>query len=179
MNQERDKHSTLQNRVGIIMLVIICIWFASRLWSDPLLQVDTIAPVWKLPLADGSGKMLRLEDLRGKAVVLDFWSTTCAPCRRQMEELDAIWRELEQKGAVIIGIAAGGEDVSEIVEFKKNKRIPYPLVVDSGTAAHAYKVRSLPTLYVLDKQGKIAAAHGGLWDRRDIVRAVTSALAAP
>ncbi len=176
MNQKIDKHSVLQNRVGIVMLAFICVWFASRLWSDPLLEVDTIAPDWTLHLADGSGKTLGLEDLRGKVVVLDFWSTTCAPCRRQMEELDAIWRELEQKDTVIIGVATGGENVSEVVEFKKNKRIPYPLVVDPGTAAHAYKVRSLPTLYILDKQGKIAAAHLGIWDRRGIVQAVNKAL---
>ncbi len=168
--------ATFKSRVGLVLLVLILIWFASRFFESPLLETGTAAPDWKLPLADGSGKTLSLTDLRGKVIVLDFWSTTCPPCIREIDELDAIQREFESQGVVVIGVAAGGETVAEIIQFRKRKRVEYSQIVDSGETATAYRAFSLPTLYIIDRQGRVAASHRGFWNRDGIKSALREVL---
>ncbi|MCP4602518.1 MAG: TlpA family protein disulfide reductase [Proteobacteria bacterium] len=171
-NQTNADRGKLQNRIGFILLVLIVIWFVSQLLYSPLLDEGSAAPDWKLPLAGGSGKSLELKDLYGRVVVIDFWSTTCPPCLREHEELNAISWQVEELGAIIVGIAAGGETVSEVEEFQNKRHTDFQLVVDSGTTAANYRVHSLPTLYIVNKQGKISTAHRGFWDRQSILRAV-------
>ncbi len=161
--------------MGLVFLILAAAWLASQLWYSPLLDEGSEAPGWKLPLADGSGKLLELEKLQGKVVVIDFWSTTCPPCLREFEEIDAVLWQIESMGAVVVGIAAGGETVLEVREFKEKRHVDFQLVVDSGAIASAYRVNSLPTMYVIDKQGRISVAHRGFWDRKSIIQAVRHA----
>jgi peroxiredoxin len=163
-------------RVGLAVLVVLGAWFAWSLAGDPLLPVGTRAPAFDLPLADGSGDTLSLESLQGRVVVLDFWSTTCRPCLREMEDLKVLWRRMKPRGVTVVGLSTGGESPAQIARFGKDRNVDYPLVVDPGRVAAAYQVRSLPTLYVIDREGRISAAHSGYWPLDDVAEAVSRAL---
>ncbi|MDJ0764341.1 MAG: TlpA disulfide reductase family protein [Myxococcota bacterium] len=164
------------HRLGIIILLAIGIWVLSQWSGSSLIDPGTPAPGWRLPLADGSGALLDLADLRGKVVVLDFWSTTCPPCLKQIPELQEIHRQMKSKDVSVIGIAAGGESLEDIAAFKARKQISYPLVVDAGRVARDYQVGSLPTLYVIDAKGNIVNGHTGYWPKAAILKAVTRSI---
>lgn len=139
----------------------------------------TFAPELSLPRADRPGERLELARLRaaGKVVVLDFWSTTCAPCLSQMKALDALQRRMGARGVQVVGVCAGGEPVGEVASFLERHGAAYPVAVDEdGAATAAYRVRSLPTLYVIDREGRVAASHVGFWPEGGVAGAVAGAL---
>jgi peroxiredoxin len=151
--------------------------FSTRM-GIALLPVGSDAPPWKLPLATASAGTLSLRDQGGQIVVLDFWSTTCPPCLRQIEDLKVLWRRMKPRGVTVIGVSTGPESTAQIARFGRDRGIDYPLVVDRGEAATAYLVRSLPTLYVIGADGRIIAAHSGYWPLSDLAAALDLALAA-
>lgn len=177
---EGSKHQSSSGRwsfrLGLILLIVLAAWFVWRMLSDPLLPIGSVAPTFELALADGSGDTLSLDDLEGRVVVLDFWSTTCPPCLREMEDLKVLWRRMKPRGVTVVGLSTGGESPAQIARFGKDRGVDYPLVVDRGAVSAAYRVRSLPTLYVLDKTGRIAEAHSGYWPLDDVAGAVSRAL---
>ncbi len=167
----------IASRIGLVIIAGLVIYFGSMIWGGSLLADGSDAPLWTLPIADGSGQKLSLQDLRGKVVVLDFWSTTCPPCMKEMKELEKIWRRMKSREVVVVGVACGGETLAEVTEFGSDKNVEYQLVVDkTGAVSDTYLVRSLPTIYVIDKDGKIADSHRGFWDGTDVAKAVNRAL---
>lgn len=125
------------------------------------------APDFKLETLDG--KTVSLDDIRkdpdrkGKTRVLliDFWATWCPPCMETIPHLQKLQEKYEKKGFTVVGIALQSK-VDKIKDIKKDKKLTYPLLVDSkGTCARDYKVRYLPTTYIIDKEGKISAVHEG------------------
>ncbi|MFO8073084.1 MAG: redoxin domain-containing protein [Polyangia bacterium] len=178
-SQQNDRASpsrsqAIVRRLVIAVGVVLALWLIWSALGGDLLPVGSKAPGWTLPLADGSGKNLSLDDLEGRVAVLDFWSTTCPPCLKQMEDLTALWRRMKPRGLEVVGVACGGESVAEIESFADGRAVRYPLVVDrTGAVAGAYRVSSLPTLYLIGPDGAIAAAHSGYWPRDDLAAAVS------
>lgn len=166
----------MPTRIALGLGILVIAYFVYNMSGGNLLDEGSVAPAWKLPLADGSGRNLSLADLEGKVVVLDFWSTTCPPCMKQMKDLEVIHRRMAQRGVEVVGVACGGESVERIEKFRKDRNVAYDLVVDEGDATLAYRVMSLPTIYVIGKDGKIAAAHRGYWDGTDLAKALNRAL---
>jgi thiol-disulfide isomerase/thioredoxin len=113
------------------------------------------APDIPLELVDG-GK-LKLSDLRGKVVVVNFWATWCPPCRREVPSLQRLNELMRGKPLEIIAINAGeGED--EIFEFKGSiePALTFKIALDrKAEAMKAFSITGLPTTYVIDRQGKI------------------------
>ncbi|MCK9461474.1 MAG: TlpA family protein disulfide reductase [Proteobacteria bacterium] len=154
--------------------------FLVQLTGGGKLPEGAVAPAFSLPRADRAGERVELALLRGKVVVLDFWSTTCPPCLAEMDELETLRRRMGPRGVEVVGICAGGEPVDEVARFVRGRGVSYPIAVDEdGVAAAAYRVRSLPTLYVVDAAGRVTAGHSGFWAEDDIAAAVADALAAP
>jgi cytochrome c biogenesis protein CcmG/thiol:disulfide interchange protein DsbE len=162
----------------VAMAALIVGLFAIQLLGGGTLPEGAAAPAFSLPRAGGKGDRVDLERLRGKIVVLDFWSTTCPPCLAQMDEIETLRRRMGPRGVEVVGICAGGEPVEEVERFVRGRGVSYPIGVDvDGKAAAAYRVRSLPTLYVVDAAGRIRAGHAGFWPEDEIAAAVNSARA--
>lgn len=161
--------------IAMAVLVVVAALGALELWQAALLPTGTMAPAWRLAVARDPGARLSLAELRGKVVVLDFFSLTCPPCRRQADVLEELGRAREREDLVIVGISAGGESAEEIAAHGKSKDIAYPLLLGEGPALDAFRVQTLPTLYVLDRKGIIIATHVGFWPRDDLLEAVDEA----
>ncbi|WP_169788734.1 TlpA family protein disulfide reductase [Vulgatibacter incomptus] len=118
----------------------------------------------RLSMLDGS--TLALEEARGKVVALDFWATWCPPCVESMPILDKVGRELEAKGVVTVAVNRDDlepERRAALVRrfLDRHDLAGLKVALDDGVAAGAFSVRALPTLVVLGRDGRVAAAHLG------------------
>lgn len=116
-------------------------------------HVGAIAPDFSLRTTDG--KMLKLSDLRGKVVVVNFFATWCPPCRAETPDLLRASNAFTRRGVVFVGVDA--KESSELVqEFAGAKGIGYTLVLDrDGKVDVSYDVRAIPTTYVVGRDGRI------------------------
>ena len=126
-----------------------------------------------------SGGALRPSDLRGKVVMLDFWSSWCPPCRAEAPVLAATYREFRQRGVEFVGIAIWDED-DEVRRFLDRHGIDYPNGLDvRGEIAIDYGVRGIPEKFFLDRQGRVVRKFVGPVDRERLERVLTELLAGP
>ena len=122
--------------------------------------VGKAAPNFKLDLLDGG--QIELAQLKGKNVVLlDFWATWCGPCRQVMPALVEVAKEYESKGVLYLAVNLR-EDTGKIQAYLKQAglKIQVPLDKD-GSIAGLYKVRGIPTMAIVDKQGIVREVHVG------------------
>jgi thiol-disulfide isomerase/thioredoxin len=142
-------------------------------------NLGKLAPDFTLPVVHGGepGNRLHLADLRGNAVLLDFWASWCAPCRQQAPIVDRVARRWEGKGVVVVGVNTGDEQ-DEAVRFAASRKLSYASVFDDGRVAEAYGVRQMPTLYVLGPDGRVVAVRQRVVGERELEELVKEALGA-
>ena len=117
---------------------------------------------FRLPTVDG--RALGPKDFGGQVVVVDFWATWCLPCRLQAEILEPVYRDYKGRGVQFLA-ANVGEEKDVVTQFLKDKPFPYPVLLDPTQAvATDLKVIALPTLLVIDKQGKVSYFQQGIAD---------------
>src|SRR5262245_44403789 len=108
--------------------------------------------------ANSDGKELKLAELKGKVVLLDFWGTWCGPCRAAMPHLKELHAKHKDAGLVIIGVHTtnGGEEMAKYVQ---DEALPWATAIDveQGTVT-AFKVDSYPDYYLIDKAGNLRFA---------------------
>jgi cytochrome c biogenesis protein CcmG, thiol:disulfide interchange protein DsbE len=125
----------------------------------------------------GDGSTLSVAQLRGRAVVLDFWATWCGPCRVEGPILDAVSRRWRDRGVVVVGVDTDLPDQGDPREFAVAHGLTYPMVHDrSGEASRLYGIDSLPTLVVLSRTGKVIAVRMGVTDDHEIEHLLRLAL---
>jgi len=121
-----------------------------------LLKKGEVAPGWTLPSGDGG--TISLKDLQGKVVLLDFWGTWCIPCIKAMPDIQAIYDHFKNKDVVVIGVSVEMEKIAKPMDFVHKKHFTYTIALDGSKIVDLYKVKQFPTLYLLNKQGKIIHA---------------------
>jgi thiol-disulfide isomerase/thioredoxin len=160
-----------------LALVLNIVWSAqhyNRL--RPLGRTDE-APDFVLDRIDGKPGPVRLSDLRGQVVLLDFWATWCPPCLAMMPTLHELYRDWHPRGAEFVGIDSDGpmgsrDDVRDLVA---RHPFPYPVVIDDRNAGGAYGVSSIPHIVIIGRDGKIARVFVGGVGRQQLDAALTAA----
>jgi len=116
------------------------------------------APGFDLPRLDTSGK-LSLASLRGKAVVLNFWQSSCEPCKQEAPALEAAWRRLRAQGVTVVGVDVY-DFKSDARRFAKHYGVTYPLVHDTaGSTIESYGLSGYPETYFVDRRGQLVPIH--------------------
>jgi len=137
-----------------------------RLIAALLLLVAAAATHGAEPPADLAlrrldGSAFALASLRGKVVVLDFWASWCIPCRSSFPYFDALQRKYAAQGLAVVGLTLE-EDGDGIAAFLDEIPVDFPIVRDpSGKAGEAFDVVAMPTTFLLDREGKVAARFEG------------------
>ncbi len=134
-----------------------------------------VAPDFELKDADG--KVVHLSDYKGKVVVLDFWATWCGPCRIEIPWFTDLQRNNKDKGFEVLGVSMDDEGWEVVKPFLAEVGVNYRVVMGNDATAQAYGgVDALPTTFLIDREGKIAAVHIGLTNKKDIVDGVEKLL---
>src|SRR5262245_22350361 len=136
------------------------------------------APDFNLEVISGGpeGNRVHLASLQGKAVVLDFWASWCAPCRQQAPIVEALARDHVGNDLMVVGVNTS-DDRDDAVTFVRSQNLAYTMVFDEGSrVANAYQVRELPTLVVIDKSGKIHTIVSRVVRKEELEKLVSEAL---
>jgi thiol-disulfide isomerase/thioredoxin len=108
------------------------------------------------------GKEVSLSDLRGKIVIIDFWATWCGPCRRTMPLLDKFYKDERGEDVEVYGINVWERGGTEKVQpFIEKEGYRFPILLADNEVASRYGVSGIPTMFVIDKEGRVAYKHVG------------------
>jgi cytochrome c biogenesis protein CcmG, thiol:disulfide interchange protein DsbE len=182
MNRDPRSTQTTLGALGLVLLLLAGFALLPRIFvpsvkEAPDFTLDLVANARALGADRVEQKTLSLHDLRGSAVLLDFWATWCEPCRLEAPIVDRVARRWRDKGVVVVGVDTDTPDQGDPREFTLAHGLTYPMVHDrSGDAARAFEVDSLPTLVVLSRSGKITAVRTGTTDQAELERLIAQAL---
>jgi peroxiredoxin len=111
-------------------------------------------PAPDVELKTTDGKPLKLSELRGQVVLLNFWATWCVPCRSEIPSLNAMHRDLAGRGFKVLGVTT--QDSADLVrEYQKDVKQDYTVALGDEGVATKYAVGVLPTTFIIDRQGRI------------------------
>lgn len=130
--------------IGIIFLMISLVSFSN----------SAKAPDFNLK--DQYGVVHSLENYKGKVIFLNFWATWCPPCKKEMPDVENIYKEYgeNKKDVVILGV--NSEKENEVKKFLKDKGYTFPTVIDENSEVmRKYFIQAFPTSFVIDKEGNV------------------------
>src|SRR5438874_2953631 len=117
-----------------------------------------IAPNFELKVVDANGKTMKLADLRGKGVILDFWATYCEPCKIEMPWFVELQKKYGPQGLQIVGIAMDDASEQDIAKFAQKMGVDYPVLIGKESVGEAYGgVPYLPLTFYIDRSGKVTS----------------------
>ena len=145
-----------------------------RLFGAVLLLAAVTTSAESFVFKDMQGQPQRLQDYRGKWVLVNFWATWCPPCLEEIPDLVKLHEAHKNKDLVVIGVALDSTRES-VVEFVAKKKIGYPVVMgDYDLAAQVGEVDALPTSYLYDPAGKLVSYQQGMVTRASVESYVRS-----
>jgi thiol-disulfide isomerase/thioredoxin len=135
-------------------------------------EANGVRPIdFELPLLDGT--RLKLADLKGRPVFLNFWATWCGPCRSEMPSMEAVYKRLKDRGFEILAVNIG-EDSKQVSPFMGRYGLNFPAALDTtGRVSSLYGVQAIPTTYIIDSRGLIVSRVVGSidWNTPKIIAA--------
>ncbi len=131
------------------------------------------APDFALRSLDG--QVIRLSELRGKIVLVNFWATWCAPCRAEMPDLEAVYQQ-ERDSLVVLSVNVEGVSIDDArrlaSDFRDELGLTFPIVLDSpnGDVFQQYKLKGLPDSFFIDQNGILRDVQFGPMNRATILK---------
>lgn len=156
---------------GLALLVGFCVYLLVSFFSSSGTPRDGAAPPFEL--ANVAGGTVRLEDLRGKPVVVNFWGTWCPPCRHEIPAFAAY--ATDNPDVPVLGIAVRSGAGASLAKQAAALGITYPVLESTAAVIQAYGVEVYPTTFVLKPDGGIATVFAGGITRAQLESAVDAA----
>jgi peroxiredoxin len=166
----------VKSRVVVALVALAAALLPGRMApaEDPAAALSLIRPK---PLKDApdfqvrtpDDRSLRLADLKGKVVFLNFWATWCEPCREEMPSMERLHRAYKDRGLVVLAISLDSQGASVVNPFVKKFALTFPVGLDPKMAVReSYGVWAVPSTFIIDRQGKrVLFANGSReWDSK-------------
>jgi peroxiredoxin len=151
--------------------------------AAPSVAIGTVvgmrAPTLDLPALKGG--LVRLDELRGKVVLVNFWATWCGPCLMEMPSMERLYREFADEEFEILAISSDFEGAAVVKPYVDRLRLTFPILLDFGLQINdRYKVTGIPTSVIVDRDGVITHKFFGSrdWDSPDSHRLIRQLLRA-
>ncbi len=123
-----------------------------------------------LALSSLGGDLYGLDRFLGKVVLVNFWAIWCPPCVREMPSMEKAYVKFKDMGLEVLAISLDSEDFVKIKKFVKDLKLTFPIAYDpKDNAKYNYEVRSIPTTFLIDREGYLVAYSKGPreWDSND------------
>ncbi len=141
----------------IYLLALACL----VAWSGIAESASVSMPAPNFTLKSLAGKNIKLSELTGNVVLINFWASWCGPCRQEMPLLNAIHNKYEPLGFTVLGVNVE-EQVANAKSFIAERPVDFPILLDSkNRISKLYNVIAMPTTVVVDRDGKIRFIHQG------------------
>jgi peroxiredoxin len=125
----------------------------------------SVAPDFNLE--DASGKDVKLSDLKGKVVLVNFWATWCEGCQVEIPWFVEFQKEYASRGLVVVGISMDDDGWKSIKPWIKEKKVNYPIVIGNEGLGKQYGLEGMPLTALVDREGRIADVHRGIVEKAD------------
>jgi len=140
-------------------VAVLLVSLVSRKLSGP--RTGGVAAAFDLPVVGATGGRFRLEEQRGKAVLVEVFASWCGACQRAAPTLSEVYQRHHGKNVVFLGVSVDGSP-EEAARAKSEWRIPYQVALDDGRMSKDYKIEVLPTLVLIDGSGQIRRVSTGV-----------------
>jgi len=108
------------------------------------------------------GNRVGLENYKGQVIILNLWATWCGPCRVEMPGFENLYRRFRSEGLTILAVSLDKGDNAKVKDFVEKYQLSFPVLIDQDEeVAHRYPTFTIPTTYVIDKQGRVVAKVDG------------------
>lgn len=167
----KKRHVVITASIAALVIGVLIILFKGLSLNPSIVastQIGKPAKDFDVTLLEGASWLpnakadkVKLSDLRGKPVILNFWASWCVSCREEAMYLEAYWKRYREKGVIVLGIAI--QDTPETArEFAKLHGKTYPIALDdSGKTTIDYGVYGVPETFVIDPNGIILHKEAG------------------
>ena len=151
------------------------IWLAQARHAPRTPAASAVAALWQLRFPDVQGNAQPLSQWRGHIVVLNFWASWCAPCRKEIPDFVALRTQFQPKGVEFVGIAI--DNSANVAQFLQRLPVNYPILIGEGAAHNLARQLgnpggALPYTIVLDRDGHIVLSHLGRLPRATLEAAL-------
>ncbi len=162
------KHFFSVRRLATLALLVTGLVAGALLWPGAPWQRASApampSPPPTLTMIDIHGKRIVLGDLRGKVLIVNFWSPACAPCLKEMP----IWTETRRahaaQGLEVLAVSMPTDAPNHVIAFAESRQLPFPVLLDVvGEANRAFGgIQVMPTTFLLNRQGQVVHKFVGI-----------------
>lgn len=162
------RHKPLTWLLAAVLILTASVSCSSKPQSTP----DTTAPSQSVDIFT----MDKLNQYRGKIVLLNFWAIWCKYCIQEMPDLEAVYRQYRPQGVVVLAVNVT-EDEAAILDYAAKSSLTFPMLRDTDQlASKAYKVQAFPTTVFIDRQGKVRYTQIGAMQKSFMVEQIEALL---
>ena len=141
-------------RLRFALILPVCLGLAFLLFQCAKEEKGpSLAPEFSLKTL--TGEEISLSKYKGKTLLIDFWATWCGPCRESIPHLVHLYKTYRGQGLEVVGLSMDKGDPKTVVHFVRSLDMPYSIAIAPEEIARAYGVNGLPTIVLIDKEGKI------------------------
>jgi len=156
-------------RAILLLLILATHSIVASSQAEVKVSPDRPPPAPQFALKDFEGRVARLNDYKGKIVVINFWATWCAPCLAEIPEFVRLQRSYRNRGIQVIGVTYPPVNPARVRRLAVKSRINYPLLFGNRRIAKLYGVTNLlPVTIIVDRQGRLEARIDGVTDLQEV-----------
>ena len=162
--------------VGLLIVIGYALWQRSRATPTEGPAPDFAVTMYQFEQMAMSGESVSLADLRGKAVVVNFWASYCVPCQKEAPLLERVWNDYRDRGVIFLGVNTE-DPLKEALDYLVKYGVTYPNAPDQGgRMENAYRITGIPETFVINTQGEIVRHFLSEPNERELRNAIERAL---